>query len=116
MCALANGINGFPPSDSFMARIDVIFPFGIAWKRARTVDNESLGGILGTKTRLINLRLFSRKPVCNKLQVVLRLFSYLDERKLEMRRFLRKCLQFILPQHHFEDSRLPLNFNEACSF
>ena len=29
-------------SDSFMARIDVSFPFVVAWKRARKVDNESL--------------------------------------------------------------------------
>ena len=29
-------------SDSFMDRIDVIFPFVVAWKRARKVDSESL--------------------------------------------------------------------------
>ena len=43
MCALVNVIDSFFPfchSDSFMARIDVIFPFVVAWK----VDNESLEG------------------------------------------------------------------------
>ena len=47
MCALANVIDSFLPfchSDSFVARIDVIFPFVVAWKRARKVDNESLEG------------------------------------------------------------------------
>ena len=55
----------FPYSDSFMATIDVIWQFVVAWKRARKVDNEdheSLGEILGTKTRLIFWRLFSRLP------------------------------------------------------
>ena len=29
-------------SDSFIARIDVIFPFVVAWKRVSKVDNGSL--------------------------------------------------------------------------
>ena len=47
MCALVNVIDSFLPfchSDSFMARIDVIFPFVVALKRARKVGNESLEG------------------------------------------------------------------------
>ena len=47
MCALVNVIDSFLPfchSDSFVARINVIFPFVVAWKRARKVDNESLEG------------------------------------------------------------------------
>ena len=36
---------------SFVVRTEIIFPFAL--KRARKVDKESLGEILGTKTRLI---------------------------------------------------------------
>ena len=45
--------------DSFMVKTDIIFPFVVAWKRARKVDKESLGEILETKTRLIFSRTFS---------------------------------------------------------
>ena len=47
MCALVNLIDSFLPfchADSFMARIDVIFPFVVAWKRVRKVDNDNLEG------------------------------------------------------------------------
>ena len=40
-------------SGSFVAGIDVIFPFVVAWKQTRKVDNENLDKIIGTKTRLI---------------------------------------------------------------
>ena len=38
MCALGNDID----VDSFIAKTHVIFPFLVAWKRARKVDYESL--------------------------------------------------------------------------
>ena len=44
--------------DSFIAKIDAIFPFLVAWKRARKVD-ESLER---PRERLIFWRLFSRLP------------------------------------------------------
>lgn len=85
-------------SDSFIARINTIFPFMVDWKRDRKVNNSSLGEILRTKMNLISWCIILQLPLgyrtCSGGVSWKRSSSFLDRRKRFTKCFI--CYFFVL--------------------